>query len=403
MLSVAEAQARVLQPFRPLPAEIVPLTQGLGRVLAEPLTARTTQPPAAMSAMDGYALRAADAASVPATLEVVGRVPAGQHYPHRLEPGQAVRIFTGAPLPEGADAVVIQEDASESGGRVTIREAARPGRHVRAEGQDFRAGEACIAAGRRLTARDIGLAAAMDRPWLAVRRRPRVAVLATGDEVVLPGEPRTAQQIVSSNGLALAALIASEGGEPVSLGIAPDRPEELQEMAGRAEGADLLITTGGASVGEHDLVQSALGERGLIVDFWKIAMRPGKPLIFGRMGSTPLLGLPGNPVSTLVCALLFLKPVLRRLQGLDPIEPPLAARLAVPLAANDRRQDYLRSELRRDETGQLWATPFPKQDSSMLRLLSQAQGLVIRPPEAPALEAGAEVPLLSLESGGLSF
>lgn len=403
MLSVADAQARVLEPFAPLPAEIVPLTQALGRVLVEPLSARTTQPPSAVSAMDGYAVRAVDVAQVPVDLQIVGYVPAGANHPHRLGKGEAVRIFTGAPLPEGADTIVIQENTTAAGEVVTVRESASLGRFVRAAGLDFKAGEACIAPGRRLTARDIGLAAAMDRPWLAVHRRPRVAVLATGDEVVMPGEPRGPNQIVSSNALALAAFLASEGAEAINLGIAPDRPEVLQELAARAVGADLLITTGGASVGEHDLVQSALGERGLVVDFWKIAMRPGKPLIFGRLGPTPLLGLPGNPVSTLVCALIFLKPVLRRLQGLEPIEPPLAARLAVPLGANDQRQDYLRSELRRDETGQLWASPFAKQDSSMLRLLSLAQGLVIRPPGAAALAAGAEVPLLPLDAGVLSF
>jgi molybdopterin molybdotransferase len=397
MLAVAEAQRRILEAFGPLPPEILPLTQGLGRVLTQDLTARVTQPPAAVSAMDGYAVRAADVASVPVTLKIVGYVPAGQHYAKRLEAGQAVRIFTGAPLPEGADAIVIQEDAAAEGDRVTLREAATAGRWVRAAGLDFKAGEACLLAGRRLTPRDIGLAAAMDRPWLSVHRRPRVAVLATGDEVVMPGEPRGPDQIVSSNALALSAFLQAQGAEAINLGIAPDRPEALQQAAAGAAGADLIVTTGGASVGEHDLVQSALGQKGLVVDFWKIAMRPGKPLIFGRLGATPLLGLPGNPVSTLVCALIFLRPVLRRLQGLEPIEPPLVARLKAPLAANDRRQDYLRSKVIRDEGGQLWAEPFRRQDSSMLRLLADAQGLVIRPPEAPALVAGAEVPLLPLE------
>jgi molybdopterin molybdotransferase len=375
----------------------VPLTQGLGRVLTQDLTARVTQPPAAVSAMDGYAVRAADASSAPVTLKIVGYVPAGQHYAKRLEAGQAVRIFTGAPLPQGADAIVIQEDTTAEGDRVTLRETATAGRWIRAAGLDFKAGEACLHAGHRLSARDIGLAAAMDRPWLGVHRRPRVAVLATGDEIVMPGEPRGPDQIVSSNALALSAFLQAEGAEAINLGIAADKPEALQEAAAGAAGADLIVTTGGASVGEHDLVQSALGQKGLVVDFWKIAMRPGKPLIFGRLDATPLLGLPGNPVSTLVCALIFLRPVLRRLQGLEPVEPPLMARLKAPLGANDRRQDYLRSKVNRDEGGQLWAEPFGRQDSSMLRLLAEAQGLVVRAPNAPALAAGAEVPLLPLD------
>jgi len=397
MLAVAEAQARILEVFRPLPAEVLPLTQGLGRVLSQDLSARVTQPPAAVSAMDGYAVRADDVAKVPVTLQVVGTVPAGQHFAGRLQAGQAVRIFTGAPLPEGADAIVIQEDTTAEGECVTVREASPAGRYVRAAGLDFKAGEPCLRAGRRLTARDIGLAAAMDRPWLSVHRRPRVALLATGDEIVMPGEPRGPDQIVSSNALALSAFLEAQGAEAINLGIAGDRAEALQDMASRAEGADLLVTTGGASVGEHDLVQSALGARGLVVDFWRIAMRPGKPLIFGRLGATPLLGLPGNPVSALVCALIFLRPAVRRLQGLEPIEPPLAARLKGPLAANDRRQDYLRSKVSRDERGQLWAEPFQRQDSSMLRLLAEAQGLVVRAPNAPALASGADVPLLPLD------
>ncbi|SMF69909.1 molybdopterin molybdochelatase [Tistlia consotensis] len=404
MISVEEALQRILAGFQPLPAEVLPIGEAFGRVLAEPLVARATQPPAAVSAMDGYAVRAADVAAVPCELEVVGHVPAGSSHDGRLQPGQAVRIFTGAPLPEGADSIVIQEDTEALDGRVRVLESVRQGNYVRPAGLDFRAGEVGLEAGRRLTARDVGLAAAMDRPWLSVRRRPRVAILATGDEVVMPGEPRGPNQIVSSNGLSLSAAVRACGGEPLLLAIARDDAASLQALAGEARGADLLVTTGGASVGEHDLVRQALGERGLELDFWQIAMRPGKPLMFGRIQGTPLLGLPGNPVSTVVCATLFLRPVLERLQGLE--RPPhrlLPARLGVPLKQNDRRQDYLRSRLERQPDGTVVASPFPRQDSSMLAVLSQAEGLVVRAPHAPPAAAGDPIAYLPLDGDLLSL
>ncbi|MEX2632314.1 MAG: gephyrin-like molybdotransferase Glp [Tistlia sp.] len=404
MLSVEEALARILAAFAPLPAEVLPLGAAFGRVLAEPLVARATQPPAAVSAMDGYAVRAADLASVPCELAVVGRVPAGSRHEGRLEAGQAVRIFTGAPLPEGADAIVIQEDAEALDGRVRVLEAVASGTYVRPAGLDFRAGETGLAAGRRLTARDVGLAAAMDRPWLSVRRRPRVAILATGDEVVLPGEPRGPNQIVSSNGLSLSAVVSACGGEPSLLAIARDDAGSLQALAAEARGADLLVTTGGVSVGEHDLVRQALGESGLELDFWQIAMRPGKPLLFGRIAGTPLLGLPGNPVSTVVCAALFLRPILERLQGLD--RPPhrlLPARLGAPLGQNDRRQDYLRARIERAADGTPVATPFGRQDSSMLAVLSRSDGLIVRAPQAPPAAAGDPVRYLPLDGDLLSL
>ncbi len=405
MISVEEALARILAGFDPLPAEVVPLTEAFGRVLAEPVAARTTQPPSAVSAMDGYAVRAADLASVPAEIAVVGHVPAGSAHEGALGPGQCVRIFTGAPLPEGTDSIVIQEDAELlDDGRIRVAESVALGTYVRAAGLDFRAGEVGLEPGRRLTARDVGLAAAMDRPWLSVRRRPRVAILATGDEVVMPGEPRGPNQIVSSNGLSLAAAVRSAGGEPSLLAIARDDAASLQALAAEARNADLLVTTGGASVGEHDLVRQALGESGLALDFWKIAMRPGKPLMFGRLQDTPLLGLPGNPVSTVVCAALFLRPVLERLQGLA--RPPhrlRPARLGVPLKANDRRQDYLRSRLEPQDDGSLVATPYDRQDSSMLAILARCDGLLMRPPHAPAAAAGDAVWYLPLDGDLLSL
>jgi len=371
-------------------------------VLSEDLTARVTQPPAAVSAMDGYALRAADVAQVPVTLRVVGAVPAGRLHPEAIGPGEAVRIFTGGALPPGSDAVVIQEDTRAGAGTVEVLEGVPAGRFVRAAGLDFKAGDALLQAGRRLTARDIALAAAMNRPWLAVHRRPRIAVLSTGDEIVMPGDPVGPGQILGSNSLGLVSFLAAEGAEALNLGIAPDRPDALRTLAAGAAGADLLITTGGASVGEHDLVQSALGADGLALDFWKIAMRPGKPVLFGSLGATPLLGLPGNPVSTLVCALLFVRPILRRLQGLPAEAAPLTARTAVALTENDRRQDYLRSRLWRDCDGQLWAEPFGRQDSSMLATLARADGLLVRSPLAPALPRGAEVAVIPFEGGALS-
>ena len=404
MISVEEALMLLLEPLKPLAAEQVGLPEAFGRVLAEPVIARRTQPPAALSAMDGYAVRAADVARVPARLHVVGAVPAGRSYDRSLNSGEAVRIFTGAPLPAGADAIVIQEDADRDGDIVIVREGAPSGRYVRPAGLDFVAGAPGIPAGRRLTARDIGLAAGMDRPWVMVHRRPRVAILSTGDEIVMPGEPVGPNQIVSSNSLALGAFVGACGGIPVQLGIAADTPDSVRRGAEGAQGADLLITTGGASVGEHDLVKDALGSAGLELDFWQIAMRPGKPLMVGRYRDAAMVGLPGNPVSSLVCALIFLKPAIERLSGLDPVaDPPVTARLAVPLAANDRRQDYLRATLARAADGELEAKPFEKQDSSMMSLLARSDCLVVRPPLAPAARAGERVTIIPLGGGLLAL
>jgi molybdopterin molybdotransferase len=401
MIAVEEARRRILAAMAPLPAEEVAVSEALGRVLAEPLAARVTQPPAAVSAMDGYAVRAADVAQVPARLRVVATVPAGRPSPSRIGPGEAARIFTGGVLPEGADAVVIQEDATPEPdhvpAHVVVREGAMPGAFVRPAGLDFRSGEVGLAPGRRLTARDVGLAAAMNHAWIKVHRRPRVAILSTGDELVRPGGTPGPGQIVGSNGVALAAFVRAEGGQPVQLGIVADDRAALAEMASAAEGVDLLVTSGGASVGDHDLIAAALGEAGMALDFWKIAMRPGKPLLFGRLGSTPVLGLPGNPVSSLVCALVFLRPALAVLQGQHEIRGEEAARLACDVPGNDRRQDYLRSRLRPDPAGGWLAEPFARQDSSMLSLLAAAGCLVIRPPQAPPAPTGTLVPILRLD------
>ena len=400
LMPVEEARRRVLETAcRPLDTQVIAIEQALGRVLARDVRARITQPPFAASAMDGYAVRAADVAEVPADLTVIGEAPAGHAYGGAVGPGQAVRIFTGAPVPEGADAIVIQEDADKvSDDRVRVRESSDAGRHIRPSGLDFSRGDALIAAGRRLIPRQIALAAAMNVAEITVYRRPSVAVLATGDELVLPGSTPRPDQIVSSNSFGLRTLVTKFGGEAVDLGIARDDIESLREAAARARGCDILVTLGGASVGDHDLVRGALGQAGLEVDFWRIAMRPGKPLMFGRMGDVRVLGLPGNPVSAFVCARLFLKPLLDTLCGLSGEDGrSVTARLAMDIAANDRRQDYLRAKLTHDGSGMPVAEPFPRQDSSMLRTLTEADGLIVRPPHAPAAGAGDMVDVLLLD------
>ena len=395
LLPVDEARARVMAAFSVLPAEQVSVADALGRVLAEDVRARVTQPPAAVSAMDGYAVRAADTAAPPATLAVIGEAPAGGACDGTVGAGQAVRIFTGGPLPDGADAIVIQEDTAAGDGAVTVKVAVAEGNYVRKAGLDFTAGDVGLAAGRRVTARDIGLAAAMNVPWLAVHRRPRVALLATGDEIVRPGDPIGPNQIVSSNTLALAALVKEAGGDATDLGIARDNEDSLRRMAAGAERADVLVTSGGASVGDHDLVQAVLGKAGLELDFWRIAMRPGKPLLFGRIRGTPLIGVPGNPVSSLVCGLLFLKPAIEVMLGLAATETMAeTALLGRDLGANDQRQDYLRARLERREDGELVAMPFDKQDSSMLSSLVAAGCLVVRAPHAPPAKAGERVEIV---------
>jgi molybdopterin molybdotransferase len=401
MISVEEARGRILAGLRATPAEIVPLAEAGLRVLAAPVAARRTQPPADVSAMDGYALRAADARAG-MVLRVIGEAPAGHPFAGGVGEGEAVRLYTGSVVPEGADAIVIQEDTERDGARVTIREAASAGRHIRRRGQDFSEGDTLLPAGRRLSPRDIGLAAAADHPWLAVHRRPRVAILATGDEIALPGEPVPPGGIVSSNAHALAALVSAAGGVPTVLAIARDTADAIAAAADAASGADLLVTSGGASVGDYDLLQAGLGPRGLAVDFWTVAMRPGKPLMFGTLGALPVLGLPGNPVSALVCGLLFVLPALRRLAGLPDAAPARArARLGAAMGQNDRREDYVRARLEVRPDGALVATPFERQDSSMLRLLAQADALIVRPPHAPPATAGAEVEVLRLDGAAI--
>ncbi len=400
MIPVAEARQRILADLAVLPAEQVGLNEALGRVLAEDVASRRTQPPQAVSAMDGYAVRAADVASVPARLKVIGTAPAGAPFDGSVGAGEAVRIFTGAAVPAGADAIVIQEDTERDGDTVIVKECVAAGHYIRPAGLDFKAGQVLLEAGRVLNARDVGLVAAMNVPWLKVRRQPRVALLATGDEIVLPGEEFGPSDIVSSNTFALDGLVRASGGVPVTLGIAADNEASIRALAEGAQGADILVTTGGASVGEHDLVQAALGDIGLKVDFWQIAMRPGKPLIFGRLGATPMLGFPGNPVSSMVCGMLFLRPALATMLGMEDVEPRVeTAILGADLGENDRREDYLRASLSLDGKGNRVATPFPVQDSSNFARLVQADCLVVRAPHAPPAKAGDTVSYIALGGG----
>jgi molybdopterin molybdotransferase len=398
-VSVAEALARVTKGLAPLEAERVALEAADGRVLAEDVAARVTQPPFDASAMDGYAVRAADVAALPATLRLVGRSAAGAGFRDRMRAGEAVRVFTGAPVPEGADLIVIQENAEEESGSVLIKDAAG-GPFIRRRGQDFTEGEVLLTAGRRLGPRELMLAAAMNPPDLPVRRKPRVAILATGDEVVPPGSELDADQIVSSVPYGLAALIARHGGEAIPLGIAKDEPESIITLARAGSAADILVTIGGASVGEYDLVATALKSEGLELDFWKIAMRPGKPLLFGRLGDQRVLGVPGNPVSALICAHVFLVPMLGKLLGLaEETRPEPEAVLGEALPANGEREHYMRARSEWRDDGVRVVTPLPSQDSSLVAALARADCLIVRAPNAPAVSEGASVRIVPLDRG----
>lgn len=392
MISVAEARALVLAAARRREPENVPLAQALGRTLAAPLAARRTQPPFAASAMDGFALRAADVATLPARLRRIGTSAAGRGFAGVLGPGEAVRIFTGAPVPEGADAVLIQEEAKIEGNFVLPSRSVEGGSNIRFAGIDFKAGDVLLAAGTRLGPVELALAAAMNCADLPVVRSPRVAILATGDELVAPGGAIGPDQIAASNAPAVAAYVQLAGGVPLDLGIAGDNLAALEAAvrSAREAAADVLVTLGGASVGDHDLVKSALGREGMELGFWRIAMRPGKPLIHGRLGDMLVLGLPGNPAAAIVCTLLFLAPLVRALSG-DPAagddrsEP---ARLGAALPANGARADYMRARLMPRVDALPVATPFSAQDSSLLGVFAKAHCLMIRDPHAPAAQAG---------------
>ena len=398
LLPVAEALARILGGARKLDTEMVPLGEAGGRVLVEDLRAKRQQPPFAASAMDGYAVRVADVATIPATLKLIGQSAAGHAFSGVVSAGEAVRIFTGAPLPQGADSVVIQENTVRSGEQVAIVETVTFGKNIRKAGLDFEEGDLLLDAGRVLDPAALALAAAANHPVVPLVRRPRVAILATGDELVSPGETLRPDQIVASNSYGLAEIVREAGGVPIDLGIAEDRLEALSDALDRAidASADILVTLGGASVGDHDLVQPALAARGMELDFWKIALRPGKPLMFGRLDGMQILGLPGNPVSSLICSHIFLTPLIRAMLGLPHAPNLRTAILGSDMGTNDQRQDYVRARVTMAADGTLTATPFAVQDSSMLKFMADADGLIIRKPHAAASKAGSACDVLML-------
>ena len=403
LMPVADALQRILASADPVDGvEDVSLRTAARRTLARDLAARRTQPPVAVSAMDGYAVRAADIAQVPARLFLVGESAAGRGFAGTVGPGEAIRIFTGAPVPNGADTVLIQENADRTGGGVIARQSGASGLHIRFAGQDFHTGEVLLRAGRRLGASDLALAAAMNHASLPCRRPPRVAILATGDELVEPGMDPEPDRIVASNSFALGCIVEAAGGTVIDLGIAPDSLEALAQRfeAARQASADLLVTLGGASVGDHDLVQRALVRQGMTLDFWRVAMRPGKPLMHGQIGAMQVLGLPGNPVSAIVCGLLFVRPLVRALCGDDTAgtDPSGPAILGASLPQNDGRQDYMRARLIRSGATMPQAIPGQRQDSSLLKALSDADCLIIRAPHAPAAVAGDPCRIIELQA-----
>jgi len=398
-MPITEALALVLRDAAPLGTEEVALADALDRVLANDLPALRTQPPANVSAMDGYAVRAADVATVPVTLKVIGEVAAGHPSSGAVGPGETVRIFTGGIVPDDCDAVIIQEDTQRDGDRVTMREAARLGRHIRRAGIDFKQGEVLLARGRRLGDRDLMVAASMNYPRVPVQRRPSLVLFGTGDELVPPGTPARPGEIVYSNGYGIAALASRAGARVTHAGIIADRMDDIVAAirTARDGGANILVTTGGASVGDYDLVHQALAAEGMSLSFWKLALRPGKPMLHGRLGEMHVLGLPGNPVSAYVCSYLFLVPLIRTLSGFDPPEhAPAPAILGRDLPENDERAEYMRATLSQNSDGVAVATPLPVQDSSLMATLARADCLVIRPPHAPAAKAGSACTIVKL-------
>ncbi|MER9331267.1 gephyrin-like molybdotransferase Glp [Mesorhizobium sp. M0488] len=397
LLPVAEALERLLEGAAPLAGESVPLFEAVDRVLAEPVVALRTQPPFNASAMDGYAARAADIASVPSRLSVIGMAPAGRGFGGTVGKAQAVRIFTGAPLPDGADTIVIQENVRDLGGDIEVIAPTARGRNIRRSGLDFSTGDVLLKKGRLLDPAALSLAASANHPRVHVVKRPLVAIIATGDELLPPGSELGPDQIISSNAYGVAATAQSVGARALDLGIAADRKEAIAALVKKAvtAGADVIVTLGGASVGDHDLIHDVLTGEGMQLGFWKIAMRPGKPLMFGRLGDIRCVGLPGNPVASLVCSQLFLKPLLARLGGRDHRPDIRPARLGTAMPANDLRQDYVRAVVKESD-GALVATPFSIQDSSMLKMLADANGLIVREPFAPAAAAGEVCRVLML-------
>lgn len=400
LIPVEEAQRRLLEATSAITrSETLPLGEADGRILSVDIKARLTQPPFDASAMDGYALRAADAPEPGALLKVIGTSAAGHGFDGTVGPGETVRIFTGAPVPKGADAVLIQEDAEkQDDSSIRTLFPVTVGRHIRPRGQDFAEGESVLHRGDVLDFSRLMLVAAMNHPSVEVFVRPRVAILATGDELVAPGQVPGPHQIIGSNTFGIAALARAGGAEVIDLGIVGDDRAAITAAVDKARdlNADILVTLGGASVGDHDLVQSTLVAAGMRLDFWRIAMRPGKPLMVGALEGMRVLGLPGNPVSSMVCGLLFLEPLLAKMTGRPPLSRLASAQTATVLTANDKRQDYLRARLMRREDGTLVAESYGKQDSSMMKIFARSECLIIRPPHAAETATGETVPVLLL-------
>ncbi|MBX3520355.1 MAG: molybdopterin molybdotransferase MoeA [Xanthobacteraceae bacterium] len=399
LLPVTEALAKVVDGAKPLPSENVPLNEAAGRVLAADVKALRSQPPFDVSAMDGYAARTSDlGANKP--LKLIGESSAGHMLKRELATGEAARIFTGAVVPKGADVVVEQESAKRDGDLVTLPAYER-GKNIRQAGIDFREGDAILKKGERLSARALGLAAAMDHAFVECTKRPRVAIFSTGDELVAPGAGGPPERIVASNHFSVAALCEQEGAEVVDARVLKDKLDLISEAIEVAkESADVIVTLGGASVGEHDLIRPALEKAGAVIDFHRIALRPGKPTLSGGVGRARVLGLPGNPVSTFVCSVIFLMPLLRKLQGMnEPVQKPVPAILGEDVWENDQRADYIRSVSRYDDDGHRVVTPFPKksQDSSFTSVLAKADCLLIRAANAPAAEKGERCEIIPLD------
>ena len=402
LLPVAEALSSILQGLAPHETETCAIQEARGRVLATDIAARLSLPPAPVSAMDGYAVRAADCLSVGTLLTRIGESAAGRPWSGTIGPGEAVRIFTGAVVPEGADSILLQEEVEATdeadGASITLNEVPRTGQFIRPAGLDVTAGDVILTAGTVMSARLIALAVSAGHTEVSVWRRPHIGILSTGDELVSPGGTPGPGQIISSNATYLAAFVTACGAVPVDLGIARDRPGAMLAcVRASASQLDLIVTTGGASVGVHDHIVDDLSASGTALGFWKIAMRPGKPLIHGRIDDIPLLGLPGNPVSSAVCATIFLRPAIARLSGGDHEPRLVAARLTTDLAPNDRRQDYLRATLDYDANGQALVTPARKQDSSMISIYAGANALLVRPPHDVARQTGDMVMVMPLD------
>ena len=390
MISVEDALGRVFALVHPVGTEDIPLAEAAGRVLRAPVTAQRDQPPFAASAMDGYAV--ADPVRAGVRLKLVGEVAAGHSFRGHVQPGEAVRIFTGAPVPNGATRVVIQEDARRDGPDVTLLSAPQDSTHIRPQALDFASGDT-ISAPRRLRPVELALLAAMNRATVCVSKRPDVAIIATGDELVMPGETPRAEQIIASNAFALKAMAEAEGARARILPIAHDTEARLRAVFELALDADMIVTIGGASVGDHDLVAHVSAALGAERAFYKVAMRPGKPLMAGRMDSAMMLGLPGNPVSSIVCAHLFMRPALRAMQGLGAYPMPSAtATLALDIPANGPRTHYLRARLGPDRT----ITPMANQDSALLSTLAEANALLVHPALDGARKAGEQMRYIPL-------